>query len=278
MWRSPSFPRWIAAAATALAWAAVIPSTAHGATGQTPPTLIEVSGATRVEFDDATGVWELQGTPVIIARGPVTLRAPAARYDTKEQLVTAWGGVSYDDELLAVSAASVTVWVLDERAVADGDVSAVYRGGEQAQLSAARVEIFGRPAQITASGGAVLVHQRGTVTAEEIAYDETGGQVVASGSAVAETAEGTLRADQITAFLGRNELVADGNVVITRGDLEGRSARAIFRQQTGVAELSGGAVVRLGPHTISASAIAVDLRTRRVDASGNVHLVAYAQP
>src|SRR5574341_214510 len=144
MWRSPSSPRRrIVVAATALVWAAVIPPVAQGATGQAPQPLIEVSGATRVEFDDATGVWELAGTPVIIARGPVTLRAPAVRYDTKEQLVTAWGGVSYDDEMLAVSAASVTVWVLDERAVAEGDVSAVYRGGERVQLSAARVEISG---------------------------------------------------------------------------------------------------------------------------------------
>ncbi len=266
------------AAATALVWAAVIPPVAQGATGQGPPPLIEVSGATRVEFDDATGVWELQGAPVIVARGPVTLRAPAVRYDTKAQLVMAWGGVSYDDELLAVSAASVTVWVLDERAVAEGDVSAVYRGGGQVQFSAARVEISGRPARVTASGGAVLVHQRATVTADEIAYDGAAEQAVASGSAVAETADGTLRADQITAFLGREEILADGNVVITRGDVEGRAARALFRQQTGVAELSGGAVVRLGPHAISALAIAVDLRTRRVDASGNVHLVAYAYP
>ncbi len=124
----------------------------------------------------------------------------------------------------------------------------------------------------------MLTHRRATVTADWIAYDQAAGQAVASGSAVAETAEGTLRADQITAFLGREEVVADGNVVITRGDLEGRAARAMLRQQTGVADLSGGAVVRLGPHTISASAITVDLRARRVDASGSVHLVAYPQP
>lgn len=265
-------------AAAILVWAAAVPPAAHGVTGQAPPPLIEVTGATRVEFDDATGVWELQGAPVIIARGLVILRAPAVRYDTKQQQVTAWGGVSYDDELLAVSAANVTVWVQEERAIAEGDVTAVYRGGEQVQLSAARVELSGRRAQTTASGGAVLTHRRATVTADQIMYDEAAGQAVASGTVAAETDDGTLRADQITAFLGREELVAGGNVVITRGDLEGRSARAILRQQTGVAELSGGAVVRLGPHTINASTIAVDLRTRRVDASGNVHLVAYPRP
>lgn len=250
----------------------------QAAPAQPPPALIEVTGATRVEFDDAAGVWELAGTPVIIARGPVILRAPAVRYDTKEQLVTAWGGVSYEDEMLAVAAASVTVWVLDERAVADGDVTAVYRGAEQVQLSAARVELSGRPARTTASGGAVLIHQHGTVTADQIAYDDGIRQAVARGGAVAETSEGTLRADQITAFIGREEVVADGNVVITRGDLEGRSARAIMRQQTGVAELSGGAVVRWGPHVVSAAFITVDLRARRLDAGGGVHLVVYPPP
>jgi len=116
------------------------------------------------------------------------------------------------------------------------------------------------------------------VTADRLAYDEDARQAVAGGSAVAETAEGTLRADLITAFFDRSELRADGNVVISRGDLEGRSAHGVLRQETGVVELSGGAVVRLGVHTISASAITVDLRARRVDAAGSVHLVAYPPP
>jgi lipopolysaccharide export system protein LptA len=226
-----------------------------------------------VEFDDATGVWVLRGQPVVITRDPIVVRADLVRYDTKQQLVSASGGVSYRDSAVEVFAGTVAVWILRQQAVAEGDVNAVYHGPDQVRLSAARVELSG-PGEATASGKAVLTHRRGTLTAEQITYNDAAAQAVADGGATAETDDGTLRADRVEAFLPRQELVADGHVLITGRDLEGRAARAVLNQQAGSLDLSGDAMVRLAAHVFRASHIAVDVRARHVTASGGVHLIA----
>jgi lipopolysaccharide export system protein LptA len=233
-----------------------------------------VTGATLVEFDDATGIWALQGRPVVITRDPIVVRADVVRYDTKQQLVSASSGVSYRDNVVEVFAATVAVWILRQQAVAEGDVNAVYHGPEQVRLVAARVELSGRPGEAMASGKAVLTHRRGTLTAEQITYDDTVAQAVADGGATAETDDGTLRADRVEAFLSRQELVADGNVLMMGRDFEGRAARAVFNQQAGSLDLTGDAMVRLATRVFRANRIAVDIRARRVIASGGVHVIA----
>ncbi len=275
MWRSSSLRRiQRVAVALVLVWAvlAAVPVPAQGAS--VPQSQVEITGATLVEFDDASGVWVLQGQPVVITRGPIVVRADLVRYDTKQQLVSASSSVSYRDNVVEVFAGTVAVWVLRQQAVAEGDVNAVYHGPEQVRLAAARVEISGKSGETTASGKAVLTHRRGTVTAEQITYEDTTAHALATGGATAETDDGTLRADRVEAFLPRQELVADGNVLMTGRDFEGRAARAVLNQQASTLELSGGATLRLTASVFSASRIAVDVRTRRVTASGGVHVVA----
>jgi lipopolysaccharide export system protein LptA len=227
-----------------------------------------------VEFDDVTGVWALQGRPVVITRDPIVVRADVVRYDTKQQLVSASSGVSYRDNVVEVFAATVAVWILKQQAVAEGEVSAVYHGPEQVRLVAARVELSGRPGEAMASGKAVLSHRRGTLTAEQITYNDSVAQAVADGDATAETDDGTLRADRVEAFLPRQELVADGNVLMRGRDFEGRAARAVLNQQAGSLDLTGDAMVRLGTRVFRANRIAVDVRAKRVIASGGVHVIA----
>jgi len=257
-----------------LVWAvlAAVPVPAQGAS--VPQSQVEITGATLVEFDDASGVWVLQGQPVVITRGPIVVRADLVRYDTKQQLVSASSSVSYRDNVVEVFAGAVAVWVLRQQAVAEGDVNAVYHGPEQVRLAASRVEISGKSGETTASGKAVLTHRRGTVTAEQITYEDTTAHALATGGATAETDDGTLRADRVEVFLPRQELVADGNVLMTGRDFEGRAARAVLNQQASTLELSGRATLRLTANVFSASRIAVDVRTRRVTASGGVHVVA----
>jgi len=249
-----------------------VPAPARGAS--IPQSQVDITGATLVEFDDTTGIWVLRGQPVVITRGPIVVRADLVRYDTKQQLVAASSSVSYRDSVVEVFAGAVAVWILRQQAVAEGDVSAVYHGPEQVRLAAARVEISGQSVETTASGKAVLTHRRGSLTAEQITYEDTTAHVLATGGATAETDDGTLRADRVEAFLLRQELVADGNVTIMGRDFEGRAARAVLSQQAGTLELSGGATLRLTANMFSASRIAVDVRTRRVTASGGVHVVA----
>ncbi len=262
----------------ALVGVALISVSVAAAPAQISPPQIEVTGATLVEFDDTTGVWNLQGQPVVITRGPTLVRAERVRYDTKQQLVTASSSVFYRDNSVEVSAGTVAVWVLTQTVTAEGEVRVAYHGREAVQLTAARVELAGRAGQATASGAAVLTHPRGTLTAAQITYDAAPAHAVAAGGVNVETPEGSLRADRVEAFWETGELLAAGNVSITRSDLQGRAARATLHQQTGIAELAGSAVLQLGAHLFSAPLIAVELRTRRVTASGGVRLVAYPQP
>jgi lipopolysaccharide export system protein LptA len=233
-----------------------------------------------VEFDEGTGVWDLAGHPVIAARGRLVVRAPMIRYDSRAQILIGSGGVAYRDDILAVSAARVTVWLQEQRATAEGEVAAVRQGTEPITLHAARVEVSRTSGQLIAAGGATLARGSATVIAEQITYDDPAQRAVATGSARLETAEGILVADRIEARLTTEDVTADGQVRVVRGDLDGRADHVIVRQRAAIVELSGGAVARLGGNTIEASAITVDLRAKRVTATGGAHLIATpaAQP
>lgn len=238
------------------------------------PRQVEISGATRVEFDEGTGVWDVSGNPVVATRGSLVLRAPVIRYDTRPQILIATGGVAYRDDLLAVSAVSVTLWVQEERAIAEGDVAVVRYGTGPTTLHAARVEVSRPSGQLIATGGATLARGSATVIAEQITYDDPAQRAVATGSARVETAEGLLVADRIEARLATGEATADGRVRVVRGDLDGRADKVILRQRAAIVELSGSAVARLGRNTIEAPAITIDLQARRVTATGGAHLTA----
>ena len=121
---------------TLLACVLVAVAASGPATAQ-PPMQLEVTGATRVEFNDSAAVWELYGNPVTVRRGPVVLEAPAVRYNTRDQIVIASSGVSYGDEMLTASAGTVTVWLREGRAVAENDVQVAYRLSEPVELRAA---------------------------------------------------------------------------------------------------------------------------------------------
>lgn len=206
------------------------------AAGQSPA--VEITGATYAELDDATGMWTLRGNPVVVRRGPVTVRAPAIVYDTAQQIVRASGGVSYADDALTLEARQITVWMEDERLLAEDRVVAE-QPREGLRVSAARLEAFGKEQRLVATGAPAVTSPEGAITADRIEL-------------VAE----------------RQELVADGSARIVHEDIDGRAPRLVLRRRDSVAVLSGGAVVRQGPNEARAQTITVDLRRRRITASG----------
>src|SRR2546428_6874523 len=129
MWRSRLLHNSHAALRVGLVCAALAAAATGQATAQQPVPL-DVTGATRVEFDDSAGVWELLGNPVTVRRGLVVLRAPAIRYDTRDQIVIASSGVSYGVDVLTGYDGTVTVWGLEGRGVAESDVPVTTRGGK----------------------------------------------------------------------------------------------------------------------------------------------------
>src|SRR5437879_1682415 len=170
MWRLRSLRNRFEVALFTLAWALVAAAATGPATAQQPLQL-DVTGATRVEFNDSVGVWELYGNPVTVRRGLLVLKAPAVRYNAKDQIVIASSGVSYGDQMLIASAGTVTVWLREGRAVAENDVQVAYRGVDPVDLRAARVELLQEQRSLIASGAARLARGSSAITADQIEYD-----------------------------------------------------------------------------------------------------------
>lgn len=240
---------------------------------QRPP--IEISGATYSEFDESSGVWVMRGDPVVATRGAITVRAPLIRYDSRQQTVHATGGVTYIDGTLSANALAVTLWVQEERAVAEGDVSAVLRRDGGQQLRCDRLEVWSRDHRVVATGRVQMAHRDGTLSGERLEYDDREQRAVLTGNPRAVTSDGSLTADRIEGRLSGQEMIAEGNVILTHDDTEGHAPKVVLRQQDGVAVLSGGATLRRGRNLTSAQTITVDLRQRRVVAAGQAHIVIF---
>lgn len=243
---------------------------------QEPQIPLEVSGATRVEFDDAAGVWRMEGAPVVLVRAGATVRAPLVRFDIRAQIVSVSGGVTFADREVTLSAAAMTVWLREERALAEGGVTAtVQQDGQPSRLTAARLAVFRTDGRAVASGGAVVRRGDTVLAGEVIEYEHRAGRATARQSASVEASEATLRADEIDARFREEEVSARGDVALTYRDIEGRAAHVVFRRRDDLAVLSGAAAVRLGRQTVTADTVRVELRARRVTAMGSAHLVAY---
>lgn len=206
---------------------------------------VEIDAATYAELDERTGLLTLRGTPVVVRRGGMALRAPEMVYDTRQRVLRAFGGVLFQDPFLTLEAAEATVWTAEDRVVAAGGVAARQGGNaDEIRLRALRLEIFGRERRVIASGGV------------EVASSDV-----------------TMAADRLEAALIRDELVAEGNARIGRADMEGRAPKILVRRNEGLAVLSGGAVVRQGASEAKAEVITIDLRRRRFTAAGRAILV-----
>ena len=223
---------------------------AAGAQAQTPADpsgALEIEGATYAEFDERTGVLTLRGLPVTIRRGVMQLRAPSIVYDAGRRLLQASGGVHYADARAVLDAPRVTVWIDEERVLAEDGVRGIQgQGPEAVTLRAARLEVFGRDGRAVATGGVEM-----------------------------STQEMTLTAARVEATQAREEIVAEGDARVVRADIDGRAPRILVRRSEGTAVLSGGAVVRQGANEARAATITVDLRRRRFTAEGQAILVLH---
>lgn len=261
------------------AWALVLTTPVATATAQQPqpsPQGIEISGATHVEFDDASGIWQMQGAPVVATRGSATVRAPSLRYDSRQQILQATGGVTYTDDTITLAAAEITVWMKEDRALAEGDVTAVWREEDrETKVQSRRLEVWTQQRRAVGTGGVTAVRKNATITGDQLEYDDRRQWGMVTGDARVVTPDGTLSADRLEWRLDREEFTAEGNARLTHEDLEGQAPRAVLQQREGIAVLSGGATVRQGRNETRAQTVTVDLRGKRLTASGQAHIVVY---
>jgi len=245
---------------------------------QGAPTIV-VTNATYLEVDDQTGLWQMRGDPVVVTRRAMTVRAPAMTFDSRRQVLTVTGPVSVEDEDRTLTAASVVVFLADERLLAEGEVIAVVeRGAPTVRLQADRLEVWSQQQRALATGAVSLTHGPVTLTATELTYDLQAHHAIATGRPRAESPDATISGDRIGVQLDRDELTADGAVRITAETVEGTAPTLVWQAAQHLVTLSGGAIVRQGRNELRAEVIVVDLQRKQIIATGGAHVVVYPNP
>lgn len=267
--RAVRLARLVAAVALGLS----VVATAHGQGGRAPLP-VEVSGASWIEYEDATGVLAAEGAPVVVTRGRTELRAPRIRYDVRARLITGTGGVTVADAELWLRAASVEVRLDDEGLRASGDV--VVRGtGGAAHTTLSAPELVGslQTRRFVATGGVIVTRGEWTVVGHRVDYDDHRRLAVVTGEPIARFRDATMAARTIQLWLAEERARGEGDVRIRRGDLVGQAPRADISARDHRAVLSGGARVDRGPDRVTADVIEVDLDGALVTARGGSRLI-----
>lgn len=235
---------------------------------------IEVSGAAVAEFDARTGVWILRGSPVVITRGATRLEAAQIRYAERTGVAVASGGVVVRHDAMTLRAGEAEARLRQQFIVARGEVILTERRPEgEARLTAGRVEAYLGERRVEATGRPLLSYRGGQLSGESIRYDWGAQTAAATGGAELVLPEGRMSAERITAALAAETLEATGGVRLSSDDVVATSPRAHVDRRGGTALLSGGVLVRRGPDSLFAETVTVDLRTRRIVATGAPRLI-----
>jgi len=234
---------------------------------------IEISGATYLEYEDATGLLRAEGAPVVVTRGRTVLRAPRLRYDQRARVIAAEGGVEITEPELTMRADAADLRLTDDRIRARGDVRMRgTRDGQPVTLAAPEVDGSLRTRRFTATGGVSVTRGEWVLTGRRVEYDDATRVAVVSGEPKAQFKEATMTAQVITLFVADEIARAEGSVHVRRGDLVGTAPRADIFGRDGRAVLSGGARVDRGPDKVVADVIEIDLDGNRVTARGTSKL------
>ncbi len=258
---------------TAALLAPLVPSPA---TAAVPAPAIVVTGASYIEVDDRSGVWEMRGDPVTVSRGRQIVRAMSMTYDSRHMVLSASGAVQVEDERVTASAGTVVAFLQEDRLLAEGEVTAVVsEPGPATQLRADRLEVWSAQQRALATGAVTLTRGEVTVTGVHFAYDLRAHRVVATSRPKVTIPHTTVTADRIAVQLDREELTADGSVQLTADELEGSAPMVVVQNMAHLATLSGGAIIRQGRNELRAEVVTIDLERKQIVATGGAHVIVY---
>jgi lipopolysaccharide assembly outer membrane protein LptD (OstA) len=239
-----------------------------------PPLPIEVTGATRLEYQDSNGIVVAEGAPVMVVRGRTVVRAPLIRYDSRARVIDASGGVEVAEPGLSLRGTTAVVRLSDEVVrVAGGAVVRSQRDGEESVLEAPQFDGSLATRRFTATGGVIVRRGEWTVRGQRIDYDDRSTTAVVSGDPEARYRDATMTANTITVVVAQEIARGEGSVRLRRGETVATAPRAEMNGRTRSALLSGGATVERGRDRLTAATIDIDLETERVTARGEPHLV-----
>lgn len=269
-----SFPGLCAAACAAVALCAFWGPAARAQTPAAAATsVIELSGATYLEYDEGSGVWRAEGTPAVATRGTTVLRSPRIRYDQRARILIAEAGAELADANLAVRADSVEFHLGDDRIRARGTVRVTGgRGDQTATLTAPEVEGSLKTRRFVATGGVLLLRGEWRLSGRRLEYDDAARTAAATGEPEARFRDASLTADLITLLMDEEIGRGIGSARLRRGDLSGGARRVEIFLKEGRATLTGDARVDRGRDRLTAEQIDVDLDGTRITARGTPRL------
>ncbi len=263
-----------------------LPVPASGAAPPAPPA-VEVTGATRIEYDDAGQQWSFRGAPVIVSRGTTRIEAPVILYTERTRQVSLPAGGLVATPTLEVRADRIATNLTSRHLTAEGQVAGRFTDEEASPsasrewgtFAADRVELDDSAArkQIVATGQVVIVRGDRRLSGDRVVYNQGTRQGSVDGNAEMARGSDRLRADQVFADLGRSTAEANGHVLLDHGDLHGSADRATYSEPEQRAVLSGHVKLLRGRDTLTADLATVQLDRETAVAEGHVELVAYPE-
>lgn len=258
----------------ALVWAAVGPAPAAAQAPAPEPQVIEITGASYVEFDEATGMWKAEGQPVAVTRGRTVLRAPRVRYDQRAGVVAAEGGIELADRGIVVSGDTADLRLAEDRVRAAGNVKIVSaREAPPTEMRAPEADGSLRTRRFSATGGVSLVRGDATLTGRRLDYDDAARVAVVTGEPAARFREASLTAEIVTLLLEQEMLRGEGSAQVRRGELSGSARRVEVRSRDSVVRLIGEALLVRGRDRVTAEEIEAALDGSRITTRGSSRVV-----
>jgi lipopolysaccharide export system protein LptA len=240
---------------------------------------IEVSGATRAEYDDAAQEWVFRGTRVVVVRGTLRIAAPLIRYNAVAHLLEVASRGTVTTPTLEVAADRMTASLATRHVTAAGNVAGRYEDGPAAPpagpadwttFSADAVELDDRPdaRRFVATGRVVVVRRDQELRGDRVAYDRVAEQGAIDGHA--EVIRGTSRlfADHVRTDQGRGTAQADDHVVLEQEEMRGVADHATYTRDTQTTVLLGHVTVTRGRDVLTADRATVRLDQHTAVAEG----------
>ncbi len=273
-------PSQVWGAGLALALAIATPAGA-GASPEVPRP-VDVTGATRIEYDAKTEKYVFRGPRVVVVRGEQRLEAPVVLYDAAARRAVLPEGGTVSTPTMEMMADQMTADLGTQHFLAEGTVTARFLDqGVWMTLRAGRLEADDRPEvqRVEAAGDVVVVRDDQQLRADRIIYDRRTQQGTADGHADLRRGTDHLQADHVAADLAAREAEAIGHVVLDRESegLRGSADRATYSERTRTAVLSGHAVLARKQDVLTAGQITVHLDRHVAVAEGQARLVAFPE-
>jgi lipopolysaccharide export system protein LptA len=253
------------------------------AAGAAPRPTVDVTGATRIEYDDAAARWVFRGARVVLTRGDVRVEAPEILYAERDREVQLPAGGMVRTAALEVYADHMRADLRSRHVTADGRVHGRFAAeGETAMtgtFTAGHAEADDRPdlRRFVATGGVVVQQPDRRLSGDRVVYDQSAGRGTVDGGAELTRGGDRLQAEHIVADLERHEATAEVGVVLERRDMTASADHGAYSEARQTAVLTGHVVMHHAQDTMTADRITVLLDQHTAIADGHVELVAYPE-